>query len=137
MASRRDLGAVTSYAYAIEHGFFSGTESEWVAMLRDISPNALAAEAAAEQAARYRALSESDAQSAGTDAALAALAATRAASNAATATQEANRAEAAAENKGYMDFAVNDSGHLIYTCTVLTTNIDFEIVNGNLHVLYS
>ena len=52
------------------------------------------------------------------------------AQNAAT---SADRAEQAAQNAGYMFFAIDDRGHVIYTRTD-NVDVDFEIIDGRLVV---
>lgn len=46
----RDLGPVTAYAYAVENGYFEGTEEEWIEMLSNLSKWASAIQTAAEAA---------------------------------------------------------------------------------------
>ena len=47
-----------------------------------------------------------------------------------------DRAEQAALEKGYMDFFINDKGHLIYERTDNIDNIDFELNEGRLIALW-
>lgn len=47
-----------------------------------------------------------------------------------------DRAEQAAQEKGYMDFFINDQGHLIYERTDNIDNIDFELDEGRLIALW-
>lgn len=44
----------------------------------------------------------------------------------------ADRAEQSAEDAGYMEFHINENGHLIYERTSNVDQIDFELVNGHL-----
>ena len=44
----------------------------------------------------------------------------------------ADRAEQAASDAGYMEFHIDDNGHLIYERTSNVDQIDFELVNGHL-----
>ena len=100
MSARHDYGPVTSYAYAIEHGFFEGTEAEWVEMLSQIGPNAqTAAQAAtaAEGSATAAAGSASAAARSATSAGAAQTAAETAQGAAETAQGKAEDAQEAAE----------------------------------------
>lgn len=45
---------------------------------------------------------------------------------------DADRAEQAASDAGYMEFHIDDNGHLIYEHTSNVDRIDFELVNGHL-----
>ena len=54
-----------------------------------------------------------------------------AAASAADAERDADRAEQAANNAGYMEFVIDEDGHLIYTRTD-AVDVDFELVNGHL-----
>ena len=45
---------------------------------------------------------------------------------------DADRAEQAASDAGYMEFHIDDNGHLIYEHTSNVDQIDFELVNGHL-----
>ena len=45
---------------------------------------------------------------------------------------DADRAEQAASDAGYMEFHIDDNGHLIYERTSNVDQIDFELVNGHL-----
>lgn len=44
----------------------------------------------------------------------------------------ADKAEQAASDAGYMEFHIDDNGHLIYERTSNVDQIDFELVNGHL-----
>lgn len=89
---------------------------------------AIAAKEAAQEAADDAAQSaEASAGSAG-DAAASASAAAQSAESAA---QDADRAEQGAATAGYMDFEIDDRGHLIYTRTS-NVEVDFALVNGHL-----
>ena len=48
-----------------------------------------------------------------------------------SAEQSAERAEQAANNAGYMDFVIDEDGHLIYTRTD-AVDVDFSLVDGHL-----
>ena len=48
------------------------------------------------------------------------------------ASESAERAEQAASDAGYMEFHIDDNGHLIYERTSNVDQIDFELVNGHL-----
>lgn len=52
-AKQFDVGPVTSYAIAVEHGY-TGTEAEWIALIQAVTSNAEAAVAAAEAAQNAR-----------------------------------------------------------------------------------
>jgi hypothetical protein len=52
--------------------------------------------------------------------------------SASEASASADRAEQAASDAGYMEFNIDDSGHLIYERTSNVDQIDFELVNGYL-----
>jgi hypothetical protein len=49
-----------------------------------------------------------------------------------SASESAERAEQAASDAGYMEFHIDDNGHLIYERTSNVDQIDFELVNGHL-----
>ena len=51
--------------------------------------------------------------------------------SATSAAQSAERAEQAAADAGFMDVAINDAGHLIYTRTD-AVDVDLKLVNGHL-----
>ena len=57
--------------------------------------------------------------------------ASEAAQSAESAAQDADRAEQGAATAGYMDFEIDDRGHLIYTRTS-NVEVDFALVNGHL-----
>ena len=48
------------------------------------------------------------------------------------ASASADKAEQAASDAGYMEFHIDDNGHLIYEHTSNVDQIDFELVNGHL-----
>lgn len=52
--------------------------------------------------------------------------------SATSAEADADRAEQAASDAGYMEFHIDDNGHLIYEHTSNVDQIDFELVNGHL-----
>lgn len=56
----------------------------------------------------------------------------RAEAEADRAENEADRAEQAAADAGFMEFYINDAGHLIMEHTESVDNIDFELVDGHL-----
>lgn len=82
--------------------------------------------AASEAAARASELAAAESE---TNAAASEAVATEAAQSAA---QDADRAEQAAADAGFMEFYINDAGHLIMEHTESVDNIDFRLVNGNL-----
>ena len=49
-----------------------------------------------------------------------------------SASESADKAEQAASDAGYMEFHIDDNGHLIYERTSNVDQIDFELVNGHL-----
>lgn len=49
-----------------------------------------------------------------------------------SASEDADRAEQAAADAGFMEFHIDDAGHLIMEHTESVDNIDFRLVNGNL-----
>ena len=49
-----------------------------------------------------------------------------------SASDSADRAEQVASDAGYMEFHIDDNGHLIYERTSNVDQIDFELVNGHL-----
>lgn len=89
-----------------------------------------------EQAARHQANTETAAKNAATHAAVALKAAEGAAASAGNAEQSANRAEMAAGASGWLDMAINEAGHLIYTRSENVDAIDFEMQEGRLMVNY-
>ena len=52
--------------------------------------------------------------------------------SASEASASADRAEQVASDAGYMEFHIDDNGHLIYERTSNVDQIDFELVNGHL-----
>ena len=67
-----------------------------------------------------------------TDADRAEAGATASAASALEASASADKAEQAASDAGYMEFHIDDNGHLIYERTSNVDQIDFELVNGHL-----
>jgi len=55
-----------------------------------------------------------------------------ASASAESAEEWADKAEQAASDAGYMEFHIDDNGHLIYERTSNVDQIDFELVNGHL-----
>ena len=62
----------------------------------------------------------------------AALSAENARQSAVSAAADADRAEQAAADAGFMEFYIDDDGHLIMEHTESVDDIDFELVNGHL-----
>lgn len=60
------------------------------------------------------------------------LSAESASASATEAEEWADKAEQAASDAGYMEFHIDDNGHLIYEHTNNVDDIDFELVNGHL-----
>jgi len=67
-----------------------------------------------------------------TDANRAEAGATASEASALEASASADKAEQAASDAGYMEFHIDDNGHLIYERTSNVDQIDFELVNGHL-----
>ena len=67
-----------------------------------------------------------------TDADRAEAGATASEASALEASASADKAEQAASDAGYMEFHIDDNGHLIYERTSNVDQIDFELVNGHL-----
>lgn len=60
------------------------------------------------------------------------LSAESASASATEAEEWADKAEQSAQDAGYMEFHIDDNGHLIYERTSNVDQIDFELVNGHL-----
>ena len=99
------------------------TSAEASALAAGVSEAMAAASVAAARASELAA-AESE-----TNAATSEAVATEAAQSA---EQDADRAEQAAADAGFMEFYINDAGHLIMEHTESVDNIDFRLVNGNL-----
>lgn len=112
--------AVRTDADRAEAGATSAEASATAASVSE--SNAAASEAAAR--ASELAAAESEANAAASEAV-----ATAAAQSA---SEDADRAEQAAADAGFMEFHIDDAGHLIMEHTENVDNIDFRLVNGNL-----
>ena len=87
------------------------TPSEYEQFVASVKADADRAEAAKEEARGY---------------------AEDASASAESAEEWADKAEQAASDAGYMEFHIDDNGHLIYERTSNVDQIDFELVNGHL-----
>lgn len=129
------------------------TPSEYEQFVASVKADADRAETAKEDARGYAEDAEASAENAHTSEVNASTSATNAhtsevnakasednakisednASASATEAEEwADKAEQSAEDAGYMEFHINESGHLIFKRTSNVDQVDFELVNGHL-----
>lgn len=115
------------------------TPSEYEQFVETVKADADRAEAAKDDARDYAAdastsedaakLSELNAEAYKNQAALSA---ENARQSAVSAAADADRAEQAAADAGFMEFYIDDDGHLIMEHTESVDDIDFELINGHL-----
>ena len=121
-AERAEQGATASEQSATESANSASASAE----------SAQEAEAHASSAQIYAGMASNEAEASANSASEAQTYAQNASNSADEAEEWADKAEQSAEDAGYMEFHIDEYGHLIYERTSNVDHIDFSISNGHL-----
>ena len=121
-AERAEAGATASEQSATESANSASASAE----------SAQEAEAHASSAQIYAGMASNEAEASANSASEAQTYAQNASNSAGEAEEWADKAEQSAEDAGYMEFHIDEYGHLIYERTSNVDHIDFSISNGHL-----